>query len=82
MLEISKEIPNEDDIKKRFQEINDKIDLLLEDLKVMRIDCIYNEKGSDQRVQDHLNNIKAFKQNFNNAKIALSRDFKEINLLP
>jgi aminopeptidase N len=82
MLEISKEIPSEDNIKKRFQEINEKIDLLLEDLKVMRIDCIYNEKGNDQRVQDHFNNIDSFKKNFKNAEKALTRDFKEIKLLP
>lgn len=82
MLEISKQIPDEDNLKKHFQDINDKIDLLLEDLKVMRIYCIYNEKGDDQKVQDHFNNIKAFKKNFIDAKTALSRDFKEIKLLP
>lgn len=81
MLEISKDIPDQDCFKKRFEEINNNINSLLEDLKVMRIYCIYNEKGNDQIVQDHFNNIAFFKQNFINAEVALCRDFKEINLL-
>jgi hypothetical protein len=81
MLNISADLPNEKSINEKFNSIDQKLLEVLEDVKILKINAIYNNIPNDQLATAHYDNIATLKQQIENAKTALIRDFKDSNFI-
>jgi hypothetical protein len=81
MLNISANLTNESLLETKFTEATEKLKEILEDIKLLKINAIYNDIPNDLIAASHYDNIATITQHVTNAKEALIRDFKENSLI-
>ena len=81
MLNISANLTNESLLETKFTEATEKLKEILEDIKLLKINAIYNDIPNDLIATSHYDNIAMITQQVTNAKEALIRDFKENSLI-